>query len=406
MANPQRPRAYREIIRRLCHHPDPELCRRVGRHVFGEEYAQYLLSEEGRARVEATAKVVASRREISTKAFPLRVLPCRHAGAVTTYCPRGIPDLNVMQCDLHDECTFGGEGVTRLKVCRTCSDYSPQQDRFEYYSLKQLTTDTLTLAGKLRPDLAGVGGVVRSGMIPAAILATNLHLPLWEISEWDRPRELAAGGRSHRPSPSGPLLVVDDSIYHGHSQCRVRARIGDLGREVLYAAIYCRIGMESHVDYFARRVEDLHMLEWNFWNNGPVMGSAENPGYGRGIATDLDGILCHDHESGGTPGTVFNRPRKHPVPLIVTGRSERHRGQTELWLRSQGILWRRLEMLPLGRSESPQSIADWKAERYHASGCGLYVESDAWQAERIHHLTRRPVLCPRTETVFQIASVG
>jgi hypothetical protein len=58
-------------------------------------------------------------------------------------------------------------------------------------------------------------------------------------------------------------------------------------------------------------------------------------------------------------------------------------------------------MLPDDADDSKESIAGHKANHYSRSGCGFFVESDPAQGERIWQLSKKPVICPRIERVFQ-----
>ena len=78
-----------------------------------------------------------------------------------------------------------------------------------------------------------------------------------------------------------------------------RVKAACAGIKCEYAAIYVRTGMQGIVDRYWEQVPDLHMLEHNWANNGPLAGFAENTNYGKGVAADFDGIICHDEFSGG-----------------------------------------------------------------------------------------------------------
>src|SRR4051812_30935758 len=58
----------------------------------------------------------------------------------------------------------------------------PRSTPPEWISTARLARDATLLAGLLPLDVAGIVGVPRSGLIPAAIVATYLHLPLYELT--------------------------------------------------------------------------------------------------------------------------------------------------------------------------------------------------------------------------------
>lgn len=344
--------------------------------------------------------------------LPTRLRRCVHLGAKIDGEPCGSP---LKRCELH-QCVTSilkpCEGAQRC--CQTCPDYAiaaptprtaaaaisaAAANRFEWVSTAKLVADAVALAALLPADCAGVVGVPRSGMLPGSVIATHLHLPLHELTPAG-PRRLnhgSRGGSLHRGP--GPLVVVDDTVYGGAAMLRARQVMR--GAAAVFAAVYVRPERADVVDYYARPLRSPHLLEWNFANNGPFAGHAANPVYGRGIATDLDGILCHDEASGGPHGKPYLLPRAHAVRLIVTGRGERHRAGTEAWLREHGVRWERLEMLPDGVPLTVPTAAEHKARHYATSGCGFFIESEPEQAAIIHRLTGKPVICPRAGRVYQ-----
>ena len=290
-----------------------------------------------------------------------------------------------------------GEVVCPCQGCGpACPEYRDSETTLQWVSTQQLVADAIVLAGKLPRDVTDVVGIPRSGMLPAAVIATHLHLPLWQLTEAGLQR-LGHGSRGGSlGSPAGNrFAVVDDTVYGGRAFTRARAAVPNS----VLAAVYVRPEASHVADIFARRLPTPHLLEWNVANNGPMAGLAANPIYRRGIAFDLDGVIVHDAESGGPPGSPYLVPRAHQVKLIATGRRERSRGVTEALLQSLGVRWERLEMLP--DHEPDEAIAEHKATMLLASGCGLFLESDPDQAEAICRQSGRPVICPRAGKVFQ-----
>jgi hypothetical protein len=269
----------------------------------------------------------------------------------------------------------------------------------------RLVADAVTLAGQLPTGIAGVAGVPRSGMIPASVIATQLQLPLYELTEDGNLNRLGHGSRGRgfgfAGDEAGPVAVVDDTVYGGNAMRRARAAMALPGRKAVFAAVYVRPQARAAVDVFARELESPHLLEWNWANNGPLTGRSANPVYGAGVAADLDGVIVHDAESGGRVGSAYMVPRSRPIPLVVTGRHERHRAVTEELLRRVGCKWTRMEMLPDGVPLTPETAAAHKAKHYKTSGCGFFVESCPTQAALIHEATRKPVVCPLVGRVFQ-----
>jgi hypothetical protein len=335
---------------------------------------------------------------------PLPGLRCRFKGEPTgrygdcLKCGNGAK-VPLLICTKFGTCT-NDRIVEDTACCRTCR-HRQRDNPFQWISTRKLAADAVKLAAMLPPDVSGIVGIPRSGLIPAAIVATIRHLPLLEINGNSIYQARTYSHRGNMPLGNGPLALVDDTVYQGLSIERVKKSFG--GRISLYSAVYVREGMESAVDFHVETVPPLHVLEWNWANNGPMRGMWEASafGYRGGIAADLDGIICHDDESGGKPGQPYMLPRMHEIPLIITGRQERSRAVTENWLRHWGCKWKRLEMMPNEHEFTAENAAAHKAKHFGESQCGVFIESEPFQAEQIFKLSGKPVICPRIERVFQ-----
>lgn len=317
----------------------------------------------------------------------------------------------------------GRDGVADdlCPVCY-CRDHEPPPDqpKIEWVSTSRLAADSVVLAGKLPPNVSGIIGIPRSGMIPASIIATHLQLPLWELPPIGQLRHLGSGGRGYMGwagDAAGPMVVVDDTVYGGGSMSHARDQLR--GRRVLFTCVYPTQRSSSWVDYYGRVLSDLQILEWNTFNNGPWAGFSAHPEvFQSGIACDFDGILCEEPQvpdADDGPGLeqyqqwLINArpkwlPRRLPTRLIVTGRLETFRKETEDWLHKWGVRWDRLVMHP-ARTASERfrknDVAQIKAIEYGKSSCGLFMESDPGQAETIFNITHRPVICPIVNRVWQ-----
>lgn len=130
-----------------------------------------------------------------------------------------------------------------------------------FKSLRDLTND---IQSKLLPvlprDISVVYGIPRSGMIPAAILATALGAELAAIG--DTPT--AGSRRKHKVLPEGgKALLVDDSIHTGKAMTAARALVGNGGVDYT-CAVYAYASSTRCIDFFAEILEGPRMFEWNF----------------------------------------------------------------------------------------------------------------------------------------------
>jgi hypothetical protein len=298
------------------------------------------------------------------------------------------------------------QGIPAKKGCKGCPEHKPcsgcgkkavltaMPRGLHWVSTSQLVADAIALAGSLPLNCSGVVGIPRSGMIPAAIIATHLHLPLYALEGRDLRKCWAEGSRGGGVvGYGGPLAVVDDTTFSGGAMGRVRNAMRE--RDAVFAAVYVnsdRATSVRAVDFYARAIPSPHILEWNVTNNWST------------LAFDIDGIIVHDAESGGLLGSPYILPRRWPARLIATGRHERHRAETESLLRSLAITWQRLEMLPDHIPLTPRTAAEHKAKHFAAiPDVHFFVESCPEQAEIISRLSKKPCICPRVSRIFHFS---
>ena len=309
--------------------------------------------------------------KIQEKRFGFRAIPCVHELEVIEPCTGCHGDgRSVRGCKLHDKCTRMYVNAN-AHCCALCGDYAPGQEKWEWISLKALMTDVVRMAGYLPLDICGVGGVPRSGMMPASILSCILHVPLWEVGEHGDPIVLRSGNRGRGLKAEGKLLVVDDSVYAGCARERVRKALA--GRPHYYAALYVRHGQESQVDYYGRLVSSLHVLEWNWPTNGGIRGWYKHSGGRFGFGSDLDGIIVHT-------GTVAEYREQHTWFPVCTQNTahrnrspQRERHRTESQLRSIGCQWEKPPCLPDHVTLTVESAADFKAKCVTESNLELFL---------------------------------
>ena len=268
-----------------------------------------------------------------------------------------------------------------------------------YADLHQELQSMLT---KVPPDIAGVVGIPRSGMIAASMLAVHLHLPLTSLDEFERSGEFySAGRRMAEPSAvDGRVLLVDDTAWSGRSMREAVERLGPR-TDLVTAAVFVTRKEAQNIQIVGSVVEGRRLFEWNVWNHG-MMGSC---------LVDLDGVLCPDptHDDDGpiyekhiTEVPRLYRPRK--VKGIVTCRLEKWRAQTEAWLARTGVEYDTLMMMDYPTAAARRAAgkhAEFKAGLYAQSDAPLFVESSFRQAQKIAKQTGKGVLCTETMQLIQ-----
>lgn len=282
-----------------------------------------------------------------------------------------------------------------------------------YVTIAQLMDDARTLAARLPADVDLVVGVARSGLLPAGLVATWLHVPLRVISHDRGLTEIGGGGRMQvlpnrdwSPTPK-IVALIDDTAASGREMRRlvplVRAAYPDA--RIIRAVVYAHPRGRRQVDVCVAEYPGPHYLEWNIHNSGHAF---------RG-AYDFDGVLCRDiarEDDDDGPryrlalehAVPLNFPRRTPISLIVTARHERYRAITEAWLARHAIRCERLVMRDWeyanGRHDA-QAVAEWKGRVYREASNPLFIESSEREAPIIAQHSGKRVLCPAAGRAFE-----
>lgn len=325
-------------------------------------------------------------------------------------------------------CILEGEPTPNISVCKDCQiRYTPPtraavkpNNNWDYKTTADLANDALELCKYVPSDCRGICGVPRSGIIPAASIATHMHLPLYEVSKLNGIKQIGTGIRfseRQKQLENGPLFVVDDSVHDGNTYWLIKQI---LPKDSLISAVYVKPESKSFIDFYVSEVATPHLFEWNLFNTLMMSPLKEtgclDPFLGEGLALDFDGIISQDPNPGDDraddlewllnlrPGKYL--PRRCQVPLIATNRLERWRSATEKWCEKWGVAYHKMIMSPYDSVEErdgdfPKSAIMVKGEAYRNSKCNLFVESDPFQAQLIFEYTGKPVLCPQSRQLFQ-----
>jgi uncharacterized HAD superfamily protein/glycosyltransferase involved in cell wall biosynthesis len=274
-----------------------------------------------------------------------------------------------------------------------------------YKSYYDLSRDIAGGVSKLpRVDL--VVGIPKSGLIPAAMIASYLNVQLLDLDSFIFTYSKRSGTRKARATEAPPLkvLIVDDSVNTGTEFARVRRRLEMVTEEIkfTFCAVY-GLSTDAHVgvaDIVLASLPQPRFFQWNYRNHY----IAEH------ACLDLDGVLCldptDDQNDDGDRYTEFVLnaqplfiPRKD-ISAIVTSRLERFRPQTEEWLAANGVRYKELIMLDLPSAAERrrlQAHGPFKAEVYRSRDEILFIESNWNQAKYIARYANKPVICTEND---------
>lgn len=249
-------------------------------------------------------------------------------------------------------------------------------------------------------------GVPRSGMIPASIIATQLQMPLADIEGYGRG---IVHGRSGKPVEAGKrILLVDDSCNKGSAFQRAM-KLLPKGTKATRLAVFgpYQVEPETVCDMWFETVHGPRIFAWNMWKHIRL------PRWG----FDMDGVLCRDNtkaenDDGPSYAEFLANAEplfipQRPIGHIVTGRAERYRAQTEVWLHRHDIQYESLTMTPwetkAERMEAMRAIGGrghWKAEHAKRLGVEMFIESCPKQASIIAREAGIPAFCTSTQEVY------
>ena len=278
----------------------------------------------------------------------------------------------------------GGCNKRRAKLNKLKPTPAYKNARLIYTS--ELIANAVRLCEQIPVYVDGICGIPRSGMLPASVIATHLHLPLFSFNG-GYVRSVGKGTRLKNTTASN-ILFVDDTTMMGNTLKRLEGLVG------MTASVYVNPHSPRKPDIYAEELEPPHLLEWNLFNSG----------YLTNMAFDFDGVLCHDQPPEDW-GTVTARPRylprKEPI-TIITGRLERDRLVSEAWLKDHKVKYNQLIMFDGTEAERsrPQAVSKYKAEAFEATGKDWFVESCQQQAQEIAEFTGAWVICTENGRVY------
>jgi orotate phosphoribosyltransferase len=273
-----------------------------------------------------------------------------------------------------------------------------------YRSLNDLNRAIIYNSPKIPQNTDLIVGVPRSGLLAANILALHLNLPLADIDGFLCGRILTMGKTRKLSSHKFTfkdfknVLIVDDSVMSGSQMDSVRQVVEKTvtNKEIKYCAVFVAPGQENKVDIAFEVCPKPRIFEWNFIHSWVLQNSC----------VDIDGVICRDPtEAENDDGEKYLKFLNScsplflptlPIGYLVTCRIEKYRRETEKWLKSHSVEYKKLIMMNLPDKSARQksgSHSAYKAKIYSESGSQLFIESSLNQAIEIADYSGKPVLC-------------
>ena len=287
----------------------------------------------------------------------------------------------------------------------------------KYITLSDFCNTVRNNIHKLPHDVDAVLGVPRSGMIAASIVSEYLNIPLGDVNTFKDLSSTSGGDRLklYPQNRTNRILVIDDTTFSAKSMRETKEKLKNVeGYEFIYTVVYLEGDAgEKEIDLYLEdaRHEDegwnnICLYEYNLFNHYPHVMTK--------IMWDLDGVFCvnptqdsNEEEyvkyiSNATP--LFTP--KVPLNMIVTYRCIKYQKQTQDWLEKNGIYYKALCMVNaqnyIERHSIAPSSAVYKAKIYSMyDSAELFIESEEDQAKEIARISHKPVLCVKTNKLYQ-----
>ena len=299
--------------------------------------------------------------------------------------------------------------------------------RIAYISYNQLMDDIRDNLWKIPRDTDLVLSVPRSGTAIAGIITKYLNVNMMTIQEFcgvvlsgggeEELKKRCFKGRALILNKSiKNILVVDDTIYSGGQMNVWRTELTkDAYKNYSFTlmAVYKEWTVEP--DLYLKDISNLAasspfksvLYEWTLWYRYDIS---------QYLAFDLDGVLCLDPPSDENKD-AYEEYIRNPIPYhlpaipkggfnttVITYRIEPYREITANWLSSLGILGNLYMVNAKSREERNQLVTPWDYKAYvygNNPNLLLYVESNDYEAQMIHQITKKPVLCISTNKLYQ-----
>ena len=285
----------------------------------------------------------------------------------------------------------------------------------KYISLNDLTESIRKNIYKIPHDIDFIIGIPRSGMIVGSIVSEFLNVPLIDINSFCEGSKPSGGNRLtlvNKPT-TNKVLVIDDTCYSGASMKSAKDKLKDFEYEFIYMAAYLEGAGDKEIDIYLEDVRQytkgsqipIVLYQWNIFHHYPFIMQR--------CLYDIDGVLCCDPPDERKEEEYINYI-KNAVPLfvpsvpiggIVTYRLIKYQDITTKWLKDNGISYGGMCMFNAQswdeRNESGISPEQLKALVYKANkNMILFIESNDYQAQQIHKLSGKPVLCVESNKLY------
>ena len=270
---------------------------------------------------------------------------------------------------------------------------------FNFKTLYDLSQDIVDNLYKIPHDIDLVVGIPRSGLMAGLIVANYLNVPCISLNAFLNKTVPTCGKYKMKytiQKEVNKILVIDDVIGTGTEIRLAKEALSAFTDtyKFVYLVVYAHSSKFKQVDIYLQECSVPRVFQWNLFNH---------PKYK--ICWDMDGVICRDPTK-----EEMHDPVKYnsflitadpmiiptmPISYIISGRLEKYRQVTEMWLKKYRIKYAGLILL-----ENPKDHAIYKAANFKAIKGDIFIESNERQAVKIAQLTNRLVFCVETQQFY------
>lgn len=243
-----------------------------------------------------------------------------------------------------------------------------------YDQVERMVAALLETATPWRPD--AVVGIARGGVVPAAMAAGILALPLAFVAHDTNTGIVSWVGP---PAPGNRILLVDDCCSTGTTLHRARAMLCDEKRDCLTLVVVHDPDVVQHLPDLSYPMRELFRLPWERGEATPTGRAAK-----RSRTRDEPGAEAPFVALGFDAVPPAKLPRLPPGrAVLVSGMPEAERTPLLALLAVTPYRELPLELRPDSVAGDKHSLARFKAEVATRWGCTHFIECDAEQAIEI-----------------------
>jgi hypoxanthine phosphoribosyltransferase len=245
-----------------------------------------------------------------------------------------------------------------------------------YDQVERMIASLLDAAAAWRPD--AVVGIARGGVVPAAMAAGILALPLSFVGHDPATGAVAWIGP---PASGRRLLVVDDCCSSGTTLQRIRTVLCEQGRECLTLVVVHDPDTVRYLPDLSHPMRALFRLPWERGEATPTGRAAKASGTRNDPAAEAPFVALGVDEAVLAGHSV---PRLTPDrAVLISGLPEGERTRIAAALATTPYRRLPLECRPEAIAGDDGSVARFKAETATRWGCTHFIDADPGQAIRI-----------------------